>query len=115
MPTSAADLSAFATALAQHLPGTWISEDEAYPSFEDQRPAADRLWDCDPAHTALCNYDLHHGALLHGPGDARLSVIDRPRNPHRILVAPLKPQGVRRHNVRATADLLMGISVTDDP
>ncbi|MCQ9185459.1 hypothetical protein KMT30_41835 [Streptomyces sp. IBSBF 2953] len=115
MPTSAADLSAFAAALAERLPGTWRSEDQTYPTFEDQWPAADRLWDCDPAHTALFNYDLHHGALLHGPDDAQLSVIDRPRNPHQFLVAPLKPLGVKRHNVSAAADLLMGISVTNDP
>lgn len=112
---SAAGLSAFAAALAERLPGTWRSEDQTYPTFEDQWPAADRLWDCGPAHSALLDYDLHHGAVLHGPGDAQLSVTDRPRDPHRFLVAAMKPEGVKRHNVSVVADVLMGISVTDDP
>ncbi|CAM5570854.1 hypothetical protein [Streptomyces aurantiogriseus] len=108
------DLSAFAAALAERLPGTWRSEDQTYPTFEDQYPAADRLWDCGPAHSALLDYDLEHGAVLHGPGNARLSVTARPRNPRQFLVAALKPQGVKRHNISVVDDP-MGISVTDDP
>uniref|UniRef100_A0AAU2AER3 Uncharacterized protein n=1 Tax=Streptomyces sp. NBC_00093 TaxID=2975649 RepID=A0AAU2AER3_9ACTN len=113
--TSAADLSAFATGLAQHLPGTWRSEDETYPAFEDQGPAADRLWEHGFAHAALYDYDLHQGAVLHGPGDARLLVIDRPYKPRRFLVAPLKPDGVKPHNFSVVEERVMDISVTDDP
>ncbi|GAA3898346.1 hypothetical protein GCM10023084_58570 [Streptomyces lacrimifluminis] len=52
--------------------------------------------------------------MLNGPDDAQLSVTARPRHPHQFLVAALKPQGVKRHNVSVVADP-MGISVTDDP
>ncbi|MEV0636284.1 hypothetical protein AB0I77_15185 [Streptomyces sp. NPDC050619] len=108
------DLSAFASAVAQHLPGTWRSDDQTYPTFEDQYPAADRLWDCGPARSALLDYDLERGAVLTGPDDAQLSITARPRNPRRFLVAALKPQGVKQHNFSVVADP-MGISVTDDP
>lgn len=113
MPPHATDLSAFTAALAQRLPGIWRSEDQTYPTFEDQWPAADRLWDCGPAHSALLDYDLEHGAVLTGPDDAQLSVTARPRHPRRFLVAALKPQDVKQHNFSVVNDP-MGISVTDD-
>ncbi|MGW0709006.1 hypothetical protein ACWD4G_24165 [Streptomyces sp. NPDC002643] len=114
MTASRTHLSAFAAALAERLPGTWRSEDQTYPSFEDQQPAADRLWDCGPARSALLDYDLEHSAVLNGPDNTQLSVTARPHNPHQFLVAALKPQGVKRHNFSVVADP-MGISIPDNP
>ncbi|KUN02150.1 hypothetical protein AQI95_29205 [Streptomyces yokosukanensis] len=113
-PHTRARLSGFASALAARLPGTWHSEIESYPAFEDQFPVAERIWDFGPSQSAPLDVHLEHAAVLHGFDGQQLYVMARPRCPHQFLVAPLQPDGFRPHHF-AGVDEPCGISVPRDP
>ncbi|GAA3500746.1 hypothetical protein GCM10019016_078530 [Streptomyces prasinosporus] len=114
MPATRTDLSVFATALAQHLPGQWYRKYEGFPPPRNHRLIADRVWDCGPANSAVQDFPDAPILLLEGPDDAQLCVIERPRHPRQYLVAPLEPEGFKPHHFRMV-DEPNGIAVPDDP
>ncbi|MEN8654408.1 hypothetical protein ABCR94_28375 [Streptomyces sp. 21So2-11] len=116
MPTRNADLSAFATGLAERLPGAWTITHQAHAEYEDQFPTTNRLWDVGHVGYIVSNYVLSHDALLHGPENQQLYVSDRPRYRHQFVVAPLEPDGdgIKPHHF-AGVDEPNGIVVPNDP
>ncbi|MEU2868699.1 hypothetical protein ABZ769_05760 [Streptomyces olivoreticuli] len=109
-----ADLSAFADALAQRLPGTWTSQYHPHPDYPAQFPIAEQLWDMAHAHWAVSEFVLNHDAVLTGPDGKRLYVIDRPLNQHEFIVAALAPPGLDDHLFRSVPEP-NGITVGTDP
>lgn len=106
--------STFATALAQHLPGQWYRKYEGLPFPEDHRLLTDRVWDCGPTNSAVQDSPDAPIALLNGPDDKLLCVIERPHYPRQYLVAPLEPEGFKPHHFSGV-DEPNGIAVPDDP
>ena len=94
MPASRTDASAFATALAQHMPGQWYRKYEGFPPPRNHRLIADR-GSAHSAHSAVKDFPDAPIPLLEGPDDAQLCVIERPRYPRQYLVAPLEPEGFK--------------------
>ncbi|MGW2858265.1 hypothetical protein [Streptomyces sp. NPDC001205] len=115
MPPPRTDLSAFATALASHLPGTWTSEYHQHAAYGDQFPLDDKVWDVGHVHWAVGVFVLRHHARLHGPDGQQLCVIDRPLHLDQFLVSPLEPEdGVKPHHF-VGVDEPNGIKVGNDP
>ncbi|MEV4738779.1 hypothetical protein [Streptomyces sp. NPDC049555] len=109
-----ADLSAFADALAQRLPGTWTSQYHPHPDYPAQFPIAEQLWDMTHAQWAVSEFVLNHDAVLTGPDGMRLYVIDRPLNQSEFIVAALTPPGLDDHLFRGVPEP-NGIKVGTDP
>ncbi|WP_058042201.1 hypothetical protein [Streptomyces roseifaciens] len=109
-----ADLSAFADALAQRLPGTWTSQYHPHPDYPAQFPIAEQLWDMAHAHWAVAEFVLNHDAVLTGPGGKRLYVIDRPLNQNEFIVAALAPPELDDHLFHGVPEP-NGITVGTDP
>ncbi|MEU1819909.1 hypothetical protein ABZ543_32725 [Streptomyces roseifaciens] len=109
-----ADLSAFADALAQRLPGTWTSQYHPHPDYPAQFPITEQLWDMAHAHWAVSEFVLNHDAVLTGPGGKRLYIIDRPLNQNEFIVAALAPPGLDDHLFRGVPEP-NGITVGTDP
>lgn len=107
-------VSAFATALTERLPGEWYRKYEGFPPPKGHQPVAARAWDCGPSRSALLDFPDTPVALLHGPDDEQLCVIERPRYPRQYLIAPLKPEGFKPHHFR-DVDEPGGIAVPNDP
>ncbi|WP_327690715.1 hypothetical protein OG870_05955 [Streptomyces sp. NBC_00461] len=97
MPPTRTDLSAFAAALAERLPGTWTSEYHRHPTYQDQFPTIERLWDAGHVDYIVSQYVLGHDAVLNGPDGEQLYVTDRPLYRHQFVVAPLEPEGFKTH------------------
>ncbi|MCX5395631.1 hypothetical protein [Streptomyces sp. NBC_00102] len=95
MTSPRTDLAAFATALADRLPGVWTSDYHRYAQYADQWPLTEQLWDAGHVDHIVNQYDLHHDAVLHGPDNQRLYVTDRPLHPLQFVVAPLEPADTR--------------------
>ncbi|MFM9536914.1 hypothetical protein [Streptomyces turgidiscabies] len=95
MPTPRTDLSAFASALAERLPGTWTSEYHSHPAYKDQFPTVERLWDADHVDHIVSQYVLGHDAVLNGPHAQQFYVTDRPLYRHQFVVTPLEPEGFK--------------------
>ncbi|WP_338932715.1 hypothetical protein WEB32_30320 [Streptomyces netropsis] len=109
-----ADLAAFATALAERLPGTWTSQHRPHATYPDQFSIAEDLRDMGHAQWAVSEFVLNHDAVLNGPDGMRLYVIDRPLNQHEFIVAALAPPGLESrlfHGVQEPN----GITVGTDP
>lgn len=109
-----ADLSAFADALAQQLPGTWTSQYHPHPDYPAQFPITEQLWDMAHAHWAVAEFVLNHDAVLTGPNGKRLYIIDRPLNQSEFIVAALAPPGLDDHLFRGVPEP-NGITVGTDP
>lgn len=116
MPALRTDLSAFASALAARLPGSWTNGYHRHAAYRDQFPTAERLWDVGHVDYIVSQFVLTHDAVLHGPEDQRLYVTDRPLYPHQFVVAPLEPDdhGLKPHHFDGVAEP-NGIAVPADP
>ncbi|MFF7050110.1 hypothetical protein ACFY94_17295 [Streptomyces griseorubiginosus] len=116
MTSPRTDLSAFATALAERLPGIWTSDYQRHARYEDQFPRTEQLWDRGHVDYMVSQYVLTHDAVLHGPAGQRLYVADRPLYPHQFVVAPLAPVGahIKPHHLDAVREP-NGIAVPKDP
>lgn len=116
MTSPRTDLSAFATGLADRLPGIWTSDYQSHARYTDQFPHTEQLWDAGHVDYVVSQYVLTHDAVLHGPANQRLYVTDRPRYPHQFVVAPLAPVGthIKPHHFEAVAEP-NGITVPKDP
>ncbi|MDX2821029.1 hypothetical protein PV416_07980 [Streptomyces ipomoeae] len=114
MSASRTDLSAFATALAARLPGTWTSEYHRHAAYENQFPTIERLWDAAHVDYIVSQYVLGHDAVLNGPDGQQLYVTDRPLYRHQFVVAPLEPEGFETHQITPVREP-NGIAVRNDP
>ncbi|WP_053848162.1 hypothetical protein [Streptomyces sp. NRRL B-24085] len=114
MPTPRTDLSAFASALAERLPGTWTSEYHRHPAYKDQFPTVERLWDAGHVDHIVSQYVLGHDAVLNGPHEQQLYVTDRPLYRHQFVVTPLEPEGFKTHQISPVREP-NGIAVSNDP
>ncbi|MER7539427.1 hypothetical protein ABTX77_32275 [Streptomyces sp. NPDC097704] len=95
MLTSRTDLSAFAAALADRLPGRWTSEYEEHGSYDEQFAAAEGLWDAGHVDYIVSQYVLSRHAVLSHQDGRQLYITDRPLYRHQFVVAPLEPVGPR--------------------
>ncbi|MFE0188002.1 hypothetical protein [Streptomyces sp. NPDC058989] len=109
-----ADLSAFATALAERLAGAWTCDYLVHPTYPDQFPRAERVWDRAMVDGAICTYVLKHDAILTSPNDTRLYVIDRPLRRDQFFVAAFVPPGIEDKHLRKV-ETPHGIAVSNDP
>ncbi|MCX2969455.1 MULTISPECIES: hypothetical protein [Streptomyces] len=116
MLTPRTDLSAFATALADRLPGQWNSEYVRHNSYDEQFDTAERLWDVGQVDYIVSQYVLSHHAALHDQDGRQLYVTDRPLYRHQFVVAPLEPDGpgIKPHHFSGVAEP-NGIAVPDQP
>ncbi|MFG3038067.1 hypothetical protein ACGFYZ_14270 [Streptomyces sp. NPDC048330] len=116
MPSPCTDLSAFAEELADRLPGHWTSEYTHHDSYEEQFPAADRLWDAGHVDYIVSQYVLGHHAVLHDQDGRTLYVTDRPLYRHQFVVAPLEPEDpeFKSHHFAGVKEP-SGIAVPDQP
>ncbi|WP_327731469.1 hypothetical protein OG250_43310 [Streptomyces sp. NBC_00487] len=114
MPPSRTDLSAFASALAERLPGTWTSEYHRHTAYENQFPTVEGLWDAGHVDYIVSQYVLGHDAVLHGPHGQQLYVTDRPLYRHQFVVAPLEPEAFKTHQISPVREP-DGIAVPNDP
>ncbi|KPC62653.1 hypothetical protein [Streptomyces chattanoogensis] len=116
MPSSRTDLPSFAAALGDRLPGTWTSEYHRHAAYEDQFPLAEQVWDLAHVDWAVSEFVLQHDAVLIGPDEQRLYVIDRPLHRDQFLVAPLEPDDdqVKSHHFVGVSEP-NGIAVPADP
>ncbi|MFJ9900719.1 hypothetical protein ACIQPR_46085 [Streptomyces sp. NPDC091280] len=112
MPTPHDELSAFATALADRLPGTWSS---ASPQVDDDSCSLmRRVWDNGHILWAAGYTSMLH-ILLDGPDRQQLCVFKRPvGRGGEFLVTPMTPTGFRVHQV-AHVEEPNGIVVPGDP
>ncbi|GAU70742.1 hypothetical protein SSP35_22_00450 [Streptomyces sp. NBRC 110611] len=108
------DLSAFAGALAERLPGAWTCDYLAHPTYPAQFPRAEGVWDLAMVHGAICTYVLGHDAILSGPDDTRLYVIDRPRRSDQFLVAAFVPTGIEDKHLHKV-ETPHGVAVSNEP
>ncbi|MET8013528.1 hypothetical protein ABZU86_16860 [Streptomyces sp. NPDC005271] len=93
MPTLRADLSAFADALADRLPGQWTTEYVRHASCDEQFASAEALWDVGHVDYIVSQYVLSHHAVLRDQDGRQLYLADRPLYRHQFVVAPLEPEG----------------------
>ncbi|MGW2404058.1 hypothetical protein ACWCXK_05970 [Streptomyces sp. NPDC001739] len=112
--TSRPDLPSFASALAQQLPGDWSSDYLSHSTYPDQCPRSGNVWDLAMVHGAISTYVLGHDAILAGPDDMRLYVIERPLHDHQMLVAAFAPSGIEDRHLSRVAPP-NGIAVHPDP
>ncbi|MEV0470671.1 hypothetical protein [Streptomyces prunicolor] len=112
MPTPHDELSAFASALAARLPGTWTS---APPQVDDASCSLmTRVWDVGHILWAA-GYDSMLHVLLDGPDGQQLCVFKRPvGRGGEFLVTPMYPTGFKPHQV-SSVDAPNGIVVPDNP
>ena len=108
--THRTDLSAFARALAQRLPGTWTSTYHRYT--DDEFPLDHGVWDTGEPSRAV-GQRLGRHAVLDGPDGQQLYVLDRQRHPGQFLVVPPIPDGFQPHHFRHV-DEPGGIAVPGD-
>ncbi|MER5215380.1 hypothetical protein ABT063_33750 [Streptomyces sp. NPDC002838] len=109
--THRTDLSAFARALAQRLPGTWTSTYHRYT--DDEFPLDHGVWDTGEPSWAV-GQRLGQHAVLDGPDRQQLYVLDRQRSPGQFLVVPPIPDSFQPHHFRRV-DEPGGIAVPGDP
>ncbi|WP_406439094.1 hypothetical protein OHB14_51520 [Streptomyces sp. NBC_01613] len=114
MPQARTDLNSFATALALRLPGSWTSEYHRHPTYQDQFPTIERLWDAGHVDYIVSQYVLGHDAVLNGPAGEQLYVTDRPLYRHQFVVAALEPEGFKPHQISPVREP-NGIAVPHDP
>ncbi|MCZ0978710.1 hypothetical protein O1L60_04165 [Streptomyces diastatochromogenes] len=107
-------LETFALEIAARLPGGWTSEFHPHPSYSDQFPTADRLWDNGHVDWAVSEFVLGHHAVLTGPAGQELYIIERPLYRNQFLVAALEPPGCLPHHFRGVPEP-NGIAVDADP
>lgn len=113
-PQNHPPLPTFAVKLAAALPGHWTATYHHHTAYGDQFPVAERLWDCGHVDWAVSDHVLGHHAVLTGPADEELYVIDRPRHRGQFLVAALEPAGFQPHHFRGVREP-NGIAVSADP
>ncbi|MDF3291885.1 hypothetical protein [Streptomyces silvisoli] len=111
--TTRADLPEFATALADRLPGTWMTVAEYFTERFQQHQATERLWAAGHLDWAVREFVHDETALLIGPGDELLLVFDRPLRRDQFLVGAVAPPGVDG-NLRLTS-APDGVAVSRDP
>ncbi|MFJ6898151.1 hypothetical protein [Streptomyces hokutonensis] len=112
MPTPHDELSAFATALAARLPGTWTSTP---PQVDDDSCSLiTRVWDNGHINWAA-GYDRTLHVLLDGPDRQQLCVFKRPvGRGGEFLVTPMHPTHFKVHQVSPVEEP-NGIVVPGDP
>ncbi|MEV7277610.1 hypothetical protein [Streptomyces sp. NPDC093111] len=116
MLTSRTDLSAFAAALADRLPGRWASEYEEHGSYGEQFVAAEDLWDAGHVDYIVSQYVLSRHAVLSHRDGRQLYITDRPLYRHQFVVAPLEPVGLRiKPHHFAGVEEPNGIAVPNEP
>ncbi|MET9564753.1 hypothetical protein [Streptomyces tauricus] len=116
MTSPRTNLSAFATGLAERLPGVWTSGYQRHARYEDRFPRTEQLWNAGHVDYIVSQYVCAHDAVLHGSAHQRLYVTDRPRYPHQFVVAPLAPaeRHIKPHHFDAVEEP-NGIAVPKDP
>lgn len=116
MTSPRTSLSAFATGLAERLPGVRTSGYQRHARYEDRFPRTEQLWDAGHVDYIVSQYVCAHDAVLHGPAHQRLDVTDRPRYPHQFVVAPLAPaeRHIKPHHFDAVEEP-NGIAVPKAP
>ncbi|MFG2716991.1 hypothetical protein ACGFW5_01575 [Streptomyces sp. NPDC048416] len=110
------DLASFAIALADELPGNWISEHQTHAQYPDQFARAEHVWDMNLLAHAIAEHVLDQDAVLtreDGNG-TRLYVIARPRSGEEFLVGAVAPAGIPAEAFRTVREP-DGIVVPDDP
>ncbi|MFD5484004.1 hypothetical protein ACFWIV_00920 [Streptomyces virginiae] len=107
-------LETFALEIADRLPGDWTSAYHLHPSYSDQFPTADRLWDNGHVDWAVSEFVLGHDAVLTGPAGQEIYIIDRPLKPQQFLVAALEPPGFLPHHFHGAPEP-NGIVISADP
>ncbi|MFD7320601.1 hypothetical protein ACFV9D_05840 [Streptomyces sp. NPDC059875] len=114
MLTPRTDLSAFANAMADRLPGQWISEYVQHDSYDEQFVTAESLWDVGHVDYIVSQYVLGRHAVLHHQDGRQLYVTDRPLYRHQFVVAPLEPAGpgIKPHHLVGVKEP-NGIAVPD--
>lgn len=85
-----------------------------FPAPAHQVPIAERVWGIGTIRRALHEFPRSPVALLHGPDDQQLCVIDRPLRSRQYLVAPVKPAGFEPRHFSGVTEP-NGIAVPDDP
>lgn len=95
MCPSRTDLSAFAAALAERLPGAWTSEYHRHTAYENQFPTVEGLWDAGHVDYIVSQYVLGHNAVLRGPHGQQLYVTDRPPVPPPVRGGPAGARGLQ--------------------
>ncbi|MVO90303.1 hypothetical protein GPA10_37530 [Streptomyces sp. p1417] len=114
MPDPTPDLASFATALADELPGTWLSEHTQHQRHTGQSARAEDLWDMNLLAHALAEHTLDQDAVLTREDGMRLYVIARPRRGEEFLIGALAPAGIAPEAFRGVREP-DGIAVEDDP
>ncbi|MFD9512081.1 hypothetical protein [Streptomyces mirabilis] len=108
------DLPAFATALAEHSPDSWITAHRVHPDDPYAFPLYGRVWDAGEVDNVAGDFHLDHDALLTASDGLRPCVIERPRLPRQFLVAPFDPEGCKPHHFRNVYEP-GGIAVLESP
>ncbi|MCP3821400.1 hypothetical protein NLX86_25880 [Streptomyces sp. A3M-1-3] len=116
MPAPRTDLSSFADALADRLPGHWTSEYAQHDSYAQQFVTVEKLWDTGHVDYIVSQYVLGHHAVLHDQDGRQLYLTDRPLYSRQFVVAPLEPgePGIKPHHF-AGVEEPNGITVPDQP
>ncbi|MFD6998601.1 hypothetical protein ACFWA5_20545 [Streptomyces mirabilis] len=86
------DLPAFAAALAEHSPDSWITAHRVHPDDPYAFPLYGRVWDAGEVDNVAGDFHLGHDALLTASDGLRPCVIERPRLPRQFLVARSNPR-----------------------
>jgi hypothetical protein len=114
MPALPTDLSAFANALAERLPGTWTTNHEHIDNYA-HTSLSYRVWDNGHIDWATDFSRTVDVVLLNGPDSQQLVVFERPvGRGNEFLVAPMEPTGFKIHQVSGV-DEPNGIVVPGDP
>ncbi|KUF16851.1 hypothetical protein [Streptomyces silvensis] len=114
MPDPTPDLASFAAALADELPGTWLSEHAQHPQHTGQSARAADLWDMNLLAHALAEHPLDQDAILTREDGMHLYVITRPRRSEEFLIGALAPADIPPEAFRGVREP-DGIAVQDDP
>ncbi|MFD4555976.1 hypothetical protein ACFWP5_16925 [Streptomyces sp. NPDC058469] len=114
MPALPTDLPAFATALADRLPGTWATS-HAHIDNHDPSCLTNRVWDNGHVLSATGFDRTVEVVLLNGQDSQQLVVFERPvGRGNEFLVAPMEPTGFKIHQISGV-DEPNGIVVPGDP
>ncbi|TKA08231.1 hypothetical protein [Actinacidiphila oryziradicis] len=109
-----ADLTAFATALAERLPGEWTTTDEDWSEPSAQYHLAGYLWDNSTLSWTTSEFRVQRAALLTAHDFTQLLVIDRPLHLDQFLVGALAPLGIE-HDYLSDDQAPHGIAVSSQP